>query len=126
MNTGRCADHTGKGMANQNRRTILPFQHEPSANSPSTRTTLRAFSAVAFAAMPRVEISDEQRSRKGASVHRQDSLSSSEGLSWEFLVARRRHRGTLSDAGMFDLVSSFTAFLALLMRALGGDFSGRK
>jgi hypothetical protein len=30
------------------------------------------------------------------------------------------------DEGLFDLVSSFTAFLALLMRALRSDLSGRK
>src|ERR1700689_4904526 len=33
-------------------------QEEPSANSPCTSTTLRAFGGVAFAAMPRVEISE--------------------------------------------------------------------
>src|ERR1700722_694734 len=39
-------------------RPITSDQHEPSANSPCTSTTLRAFSGVAFAAMPRVEISE--------------------------------------------------------------------
>jgi hypothetical protein len=33
-------------------------QLEPSAKSPCTSTTLRAFSGVAFAVMPRVEIND--------------------------------------------------------------------
>src|SRR5258706_2649026 len=33
-------------------------QHEPSANSPCTSTTLRAFAGVEFAAMPRVEINE--------------------------------------------------------------------
>ena len=35
-------------------------------------------------------------------------------------------RGMVPDAGMFDLVSSFTAFPALLMRALRSGVSGRK
>src|ERR1700730_15592345 len=39
-------------------RAITSDQQEPSANSPCTRTTLRAFGGVAFAAMPRVEISE--------------------------------------------------------------------
>src|SRR5712672_3617813 len=39
-------------------RAITSDQQEPSANSPCTSTTLRAFSGVAFAAMPRVEISE--------------------------------------------------------------------
>src|SRR6202051_1379925 len=39
-------------------RAIPSDQHEPSANSPCTSTTLRAFGGVAFAAMPRVEISE--------------------------------------------------------------------
>src|ERR1700722_8887678 len=40
------------------KRGITSDQEEPSANSPCTSTTLRAFSAVAFAAMPRVEINE--------------------------------------------------------------------
>src|ERR1700720_128385 len=36
---------------------ITSDQLEPSANSPCTSTTLRAFGGAAFAAMPRVEIS---------------------------------------------------------------------
>ena len=39
-------------------RAITSDQQEPSANSPCTSTTLRAFGGVAFAAMPRVEISE--------------------------------------------------------------------
>src|SRR3981189_617879 len=39
-------------------RAITSDQHEPSANSPCTSTTLRAFTGVEFAAMPRVEISE--------------------------------------------------------------------
>jgi hypothetical protein len=39
-------------------RAITSDQHEPSANSPCTSTTLRAFGGVVFAAMPRVEISE--------------------------------------------------------------------
>src|SRR5882762_3159538 len=39
-------------------RAITSDQHEPSANSPCTSTTLRAFAGVEFAAMPRVEISE--------------------------------------------------------------------
>src|SRR3954451_11832804 len=39
-------------------RAITSDQDDPSANSPCTRTTLRAFGGVAFAAMPRVEISE--------------------------------------------------------------------
>src|SRR6266404_5478634 len=39
-------------------RAITSDQQEPSANSPCTKTTLRAFAGVAFAAMPRVEISE--------------------------------------------------------------------
>src|SRR2546430_2270913 len=39
-------------------RAITSDQQEPSANSPCTSTTLRAVSGVAFAAMPRVEISE--------------------------------------------------------------------
>src|SRR5258705_11025193 len=37
---------------------ITSDQLEPSANSPCTSTTLRAFGGAAFAAMPRVEISE--------------------------------------------------------------------
>jgi hypothetical protein len=33
-------------------------QHDPSANSPCTRTTLRALAAGAMAALPRVDVSD--------------------------------------------------------------------
>src|SRR5580658_262210 len=39
-------------------RAITSDQQEPSANSACTSTTLRAFSGVAFAAKPRVEISE--------------------------------------------------------------------
>src|SRR4029077_10099152 len=39
-------------------RAITSDQHEPSANSPCTSTTLPAFAGVEFAAMPRVEISE--------------------------------------------------------------------
>src|SRR5260370_6238122 len=39
-------------------RAITSDQHEPSANSPCTSTTLRAFAGVEFAAMPRVEINE--------------------------------------------------------------------
>src|SRR5882672_6193505 len=39
-------------------RAITSVQHDPSANSPCTSTTLRAFTGVEFAAMPRVEISE--------------------------------------------------------------------
>src|SRR5439155_14454493 len=39
-------------------RAITSVQHDPSANSPCTSTTLRAFAGVAFAAMPRVETSE--------------------------------------------------------------------
>src|SRR5436190_17171441 len=39
-------------------RAITSVQHDPSANSPCTSTTLRAFVGVAFAAMPRVETSE--------------------------------------------------------------------
>src|SRR6202007_79553 len=39
-------------------RAITSDQQEPSANSPCTRTTLRAFAGPAFAAVPRVEISE--------------------------------------------------------------------
>src|SRR4030088_2044695 len=39
-------------------RAITSDQQEPSANSPCTSTTLRAFGGVAFAAMPRVAISE--------------------------------------------------------------------
>src|SRR5882757_2221311 len=39
-------------------RVITSDQHEPSANSPWTSTTLRAFTDVEFAAVPRVEIND--------------------------------------------------------------------
>src|SRR6202045_2884713 len=40
------------------KRGITSDQEEPSANSPCTSTTLRAFSGVAFAAMPHVEINE--------------------------------------------------------------------
>jgi hypothetical protein len=40
------------------KRGITSDQQEPSANSPCTSTTLRAFSGVAFAGMPRVEINE--------------------------------------------------------------------
>src|SRR5215208_5798991 len=39
-------------------RAITSVQHDPSANSPCTRTTLRAFVGVTLAAMPRVESSE--------------------------------------------------------------------
>src|ERR1700735_2804794 len=39
-------------------RAITSVQHEPSANSPCTSTTLLAFTGVEFAATPRVEISE--------------------------------------------------------------------
>src|ERR1700680_4024316 len=39
-------------------RAITSDQHEPSANSPCTSTTLLAFAGVEFAATPRVEISE--------------------------------------------------------------------
>src|SRR5581483_11091647 len=40
------------------KRGMTSDQHEPSANSPCTSTTLRAFGEVGFAAMPRVETSE--------------------------------------------------------------------
>ena len=40
------------------KRGITSDQEEPSANSPCTSTTLRAFSAVAFAVTPRVDINE--------------------------------------------------------------------
>jgi hypothetical protein len=39
-------------------RAITSDQDDPSANSPCTRTTFRAFVGAAFAAMPRVEMSE--------------------------------------------------------------------
>src|SRR5258707_4439566 len=39
-------------------RAITSDQHEPSANSPCTSTTFRAFAGAEFAAMPRVETSE--------------------------------------------------------------------
>src|SRR6266702_3285404 len=39
-------------------RAITSDQHDPSANSPCTRTTLRALVGVAVAAEPRVEINE--------------------------------------------------------------------
>jgi hypothetical protein len=66
MRPGFGDDHAGKGMTDKNRWAILPGertlgrsdQEEPSAKSPCTSTTLRAFSGVAFTAMPRVEINE--------------------------------------------------------------------
>ena len=40
------------------KRGITSDQEEPSAKSPCTSTTLRAFSGVAFTAMPRAEINE--------------------------------------------------------------------
>src|ERR1700726_3996776 len=39
-------------------RAITSDQHDPSANNPCTRTTLRALVGAEFAAMPRVEIGE--------------------------------------------------------------------
>src|SRR5258708_8782383 len=53
---GFCTDVTFSPAACK--RGITSDQEEPSAKSPCTRTTLRFFGGVAFAAMPRVEINE--------------------------------------------------------------------
>jgi hypothetical protein len=58
MQAGFGDDHSGEGMPDQHGLAILPIQHEPSANRPCTRTTLRAAIGAGFAARLRVEIDE--------------------------------------------------------------------
>src|SRR4029077_13982133 len=116
---GFCTDVTFSPAACK--RGITSDQEEPSANRPCTSTTLPAFGGVAFAAMSRVEISEAAAPASTAVENVRlfiIMILFLHGKSCVWSLSLRRAPRYRPDAGMFDVVSSFTAFLPLLMQAL--------